>query len=286
MYERSYGAKYDGDLTGVEIAKRVRADIKAATKAGLIPAGVYSVRYDSYSMGQSIDVTIMHLPGVAVIHPDRPTFDALTLDEQDRRVIPSIYSPVGAQILDNVKAILWAYNHDGSDSQVDYFDVKFHGDVRFDSDFTSAERARILAGEPADATEEYQPEKRKPAKPQPSTRDFMPDSTLIPLAPIEVYGKPYDVEKVANGPAPEPTYVLTSKRGAKIGLHSARDNPTAEEVAASGGKRRLAFWPANLDRRKKTCPLARVWLFEIDGVLMTELEADAVRDKQRQAIGN
>lgn len=60
--DRGEGAKYDSSLNVVEIAKRIRADIKAAITAGTIPAIKTSVRISRYSMGRSIDVTITETP--------------------------------------------------------------------------------------------------------------------------------------------------------------------------------------------------------------------------------
>ena len=74
MYERSYGTKYQEfhtDANGervyrsaAEIAKAIRADIKAAVKAGELPKARYSVKSDSYTGGSSVDVTI----GEAALH--------------------------------------------------------------------------------------------------------------------------------------------------------------------------------------------------------------------------
>ena len=260
MYERTYGAKYDRSLRGPDIAKRIRQDIKSAIQTDELPAGVYSVRYRSASMCQAIDVTAKHLPGVAVLNPERIAFDALPWEEQRHRRTPDIHNETGARIIETLNRIHAAYNHDGSERQVDYFDVNYYGHVSFEGEFTRAERDRLNAGQPADATDEYKPEKRTPAKPKPSTRDFLPDATIIPLAPIEVYGKPYSVEKVENGPKRGPAYVLTSKRGAKIALRAATNNPAA-------------FWTSNLDYAKSSNPLGCCWLYLVDGVLTDDRPA-------------
>ena len=269
MYERSYGAKYQKGLSGKEIAKLIRKDIQAAIKAGTIPDGAYSVRYECYSGGQSIDVKAKHLPGVAVLDPERVAYDALTYEEQQKRYMPDIHNDTGKRILETLERIHAAYNHNGSESQVDYFDVNYYGSRDIDWEFEKAERERILAGQPADATDDYQPEKRKPAKPKPSTRDFLPDATLIPLAPIEINGRPYDVEQVENGPKHGPAYVLTSKRGAKIALVPGSKNPDA-------------FWTSNLDCRKLSNPLGSTWIYRVDGVLM---DWCAREELKRQAVG-
>ena len=66
MYERHYGYRYEevGDRDrAADIAKRIRADIKQAVAEGLLPARwTYSVRSESYSQGQSIDVDVRDCP--------------------------------------------------------------------------------------------------------------------------------------------------------------------------------------------------------------------------------
>jgi hypothetical protein len=125
-YDRSYGAKYN-DLPGspgwvdtTVIAKAIRADIKAAVKAGDIPGVKYSVRTSKFSGGSSIDVEIIGLPNARVerAHPYGGTVFA--------------YSDETSIVVDKVKAMVDAYNHDGSDSMTDYFDVRFYGHVSVD----------------------------------------------------------------------------------------------------------------------------------------------------------
>lgn len=159
MYERNYGAKYDQPGTGYQpatvIARHIRADIKAAIKAGSLPgtATNYRVRCKSYSGGQSIDVRATGLAGMwqqcdgtipgtqhvyqdengdirfgpadtcrdywcatGGIHRDSPGAEHhQTLTVEGRRV-ESI-----------LQAIHDAYNHDGSEIQVDYFDKRYYG---------------------------------------------------------------------------------------------------------------------------------------------------------------
>jgi hypothetical protein len=54
-----YGSKYTGWRSSAEVAKDYRADVKAAIKAGELPPGLkLSVKSNSYTGGQSIDVTV------------------------------------------------------------------------------------------------------------------------------------------------------------------------------------------------------------------------------------
>ncbi len=131
---RWYGAKYDRSLSTPECAKRFRADVKAAILAGDLPKGLkLSVQCDSYSGGSSIDVRIKALP-FAALNPGRESAHA---DQQPR------YTPRTSALLKTLEGMLGAYNHDGSDSQSDYFDVKFYGRVEVSSDLECSERTRI-----------------------------------------------------------------------------------------------------------------------------------------------
>jgi hypothetical protein len=137
MTERAYGTKYDKNLNTTQIAAMVRGEVKAAVKAGELPAGKYSIRSSYYSGGSSIRVSISGLSG--------NVFDPEYLERGDAYLMgPSVHDETGwhrphryqAWVLAAVKkveAMLWAYNHDGSDSQTDHFDVKFYGSVDVDT---------------------------------------------------------------------------------------------------------------------------------------------------------
>lgn len=59
------GSKFDAALRPAEIARRVRAGIKAAIVAGLLPAGAYAVRSDA----TSISIVVSALASRAGPHP-------------------------------------------------------------------------------------------------------------------------------------------------------------------------------------------------------------------------
>jgi len=157
MYERSYGYKYaeGGKLDTAAIAKLIRKDIKTAISEGLLPDHwKYSVTIDRFSGGSSIDVSVkdcadawtacpgyklgskQELPGggwtatacgnawckAGGQHKDSPhatDHDVLTETAQAAKI--------------TLERIHGAYNHDGSESQVDYFDVNYYGTVNFQS---------------------------------------------------------------------------------------------------------------------------------------------------------
>jgi hypothetical protein len=148
MYERSYGYKYaeGGRLDTAAIAKLIRADIKQAKAEGLLPERwKYSVTISRFSGGSSIDVRVkgcadawQRCPGHQIgaphlacrnpwckaggIHrdlPDAQYHDALTEEAQAAKM--------------TLERIHNAYNHDGSDVMVDYFDVNYYGSVNFTS---------------------------------------------------------------------------------------------------------------------------------------------------------
>lgn len=152
MYEKTYGSKYDANLSVKEIAAIVRGEIKAAVKAGTLPKGKYSVRKEHHN---SIRVEIA---------PEGEVFDARYLADEDyirgpmimdgdKMIRPSRYVPVVAAAVKTVEAMLWAYNYDGSDIQSDYFNVNFYSNVTVCADYYAAreayQTAQDYAGEAA-----------------------------------------------------------------------------------------------------------------------------------------
>lgn len=135
QYERSFGPKYNRDLTNTQIAALIRADLKAATKAGEIPMGFkYSVR----KSGNSIDLEIVAVPA---------GFRILSETALRGEYGPERYRQTeeARALLDKLKAIHGAYNHDGSDIQSDYFDVNYYGHPKFDWQLEDAERTAAEA---------------------------------------------------------------------------------------------------------------------------------------------
>ena len=173
MYERSYGYLYSegGRLDTAAIAKLIRRDIKTAIAEGLLPdRWTYSVSTSRGSMCSAIDVRVkdcadawMPCPGYKIgtrqelpnggwiatgcgdpwckaggehkDHPNAQAHDVLTEEALAAKM--------------TLERIHGAYNHDGSEVQVDYFDVNYYGTVGFQdarsARFEAEEKARKQA---------------------------------------------------------------------------------------------------------------------------------------------
>lgn len=145
MYERYYGAKYNGKLSTKEVAQKFREDVKAAKATGELPKELkLSVRYESFSGGSAINVEVKAVP-FRVMNPERVVLEA----QKPREFHETYHNPAHteeAQVLEKrLESMLQAYNHDGSESQFDYFDVKFYGHVSWSWELEKAEREEILA---------------------------------------------------------------------------------------------------------------------------------------------
>lgn len=110
------GNRYDSKLTTVEIAKLIRADIKAALSEGKLPAGVkVSVRSSSFSGGSAIDITITEVPeGTVIFNQD---FD----DHRRNSYTDQVFG-----WMELLRDIGLQYNRNDSDIMTDYFSVNFY----------------------------------------------------------------------------------------------------------------------------------------------------------------
>ncbi len=144
-YNNSFGEKYEAtkNLSRVEIAKLIRADIKAAQ---LLPASdprslPRGMKVSVRSPDRSINVVIVEFPG-RVLNPA-----AVLMHE----VLPSVFQEIprhskeAARCLGVIEAIKEAYNYDRSDIQTDYFDVRFYGSEGFAWELEKAEHIELLA---------------------------------------------------------------------------------------------------------------------------------------------
>jgi hypothetical protein len=129
------GAKYRANMTGPEIAKAIRADIKAAQKAGDLPAMTVSVRSRLSTHAMAIDVEIKAWSG-QVWSTARARYDVMRTGGP----IPSRLSHSASLLLDAVKSYADAYNYDRSDLATDYHNVNFFGSVDFAPELTDASR--------------------------------------------------------------------------------------------------------------------------------------------------
>lgn len=142
-----YGAKYEStrDMNRAELAKLIRADIKAAVVAGKLPKAKYSVTKKDFAGGGSINVSFSNVveAGFCLFNLER-----LALDVSDPHTFTSMprYSERATEITNVLEGIMGAYNFDGSDSQSDYFHVRFYGHAKVDWRWEAAERAAMIAG--------------------------------------------------------------------------------------------------------------------------------------------
>lgn len=150
MYERRYGARYNEPAqyaSAAEIAKLIRRDIKAAIAAGDLPgrASDYRVRSERYSGGQSINVVAL-LPDLwqvceGIVPGSEDGYGARSCGDPWCKAGGSefpgarshlILSAEGRRIKALLEDIHGAYNHDGSEPMVDYFDRRYYGGVDID----------------------------------------------------------------------------------------------------------------------------------------------------------
>lgn len=139
------GTKFEAtkDMGIVDIAKLVKADIAQAVKNGDLPKGLkVGIRTSRYSGGQSMSVTIKAAPGVQIYNPDRVAFDAKPRNEQTGST-PTWLSTEALVINNRIEAIVEAFNFDNSDPVTDYFNVKFYGNVQFDSKLIQDSRSAL-----------------------------------------------------------------------------------------------------------------------------------------------
>lgn len=122
-YRATIGSKYFGFRDVTAIAKDVRADLKAATAAGHLRAGVtYSVTVDKFAGGQSLDVSIRGLS-------DKEIFD-----DEAHQLFGKQHREDINEFVNRVKSILGAYNRDASDSSTDYFNTMFYSSVSVETE--------------------------------------------------------------------------------------------------------------------------------------------------------
>lgn len=170
-----YGSKYaeTEGLRTAEIAKRIRADIKAAVAEGRLPRAKYSVVTDVYSMGSSINVRISKVErqGFTLLNPGRLRWD-LENPHLGHWACPAdhmaLYSPEATAVRAAVEAIMAAYNYDGSEPETDYYNVRFHGRAAFASDY----EAELREVEEAAVKAALAAAKAAPTAPEPSAQEL------------------------------------------------------------------------------------------------------------------
>jgi hypothetical protein len=167
MYEKSYGSKYHatqgaGYMSAADIAKLMRADIKAAKAKGELAQDVeVSVTVKNFSGGRSINAVIGYQEKFWTVCDG--TYDELRFDDEghddiyrrscggswykghepnhdDTGEVHEVLSVEGQRVKKLVQRIHWAYNYDGSDSMVDYFDVNYYGHAEVESKWSHDHR--------------------------------------------------------------------------------------------------------------------------------------------------
>lgn len=117
------GIKYSRDMDTAEIAKRIRADIKAAQTSGALPASLkVAVRISRYSGGSSIDIHVQAAP-FQIHTSEYVAFDVATRGMDFFH--GQRFTQRARDVLDALEALAGAYHRDDSDSQQDVYNVNF-----------------------------------------------------------------------------------------------------------------------------------------------------------------
>ena len=130
------GPKFDRDQwrTSAEVARMLRADLKAAQQSqALPPTAVFSVRSESFAGGQAVRVEIRNLPDSEILddHPDYAHRLNTAARELER----------------TVRRMANAYNRDASDPQSDVYDVHYYAHVDIETESSRRSRQRLAAVE-------------------------------------------------------------------------------------------------------------------------------------------
>lgn len=147
------GSKYQRGMDTAQVAKLVRADIKAAKKAGTLPASLEtSVRISRFAGGSSLSITVTAAP-VQIHASDYMAHHVRTKGHQHWE--GERFTPQARALLAKLEAIGGEYNRTDRDSQADYHNtnfflhVDFHGDLeREDREILSSYYAALPAPAP------------------------------------------------------------------------------------------------------------------------------------------
>lgn len=135
-YTRVEGSNYaqTADLDIKEVAKLIRKDLKTHYKGYK-----FSVRISGFSGGQSLGVVIKEIPDSLTLYNPEWLQQIRTTGHYPYDLARN--SPEAIQLCKDIRSIVQSYNYDGSDSQTDYFNVRFYTHVDFDSDLFEARKA-------------------------------------------------------------------------------------------------------------------------------------------------
>lgn len=134
QYRTVTGAKFDDQWhSAADVARNVRADLKAAVAAGEFPPGVtFSVRSESYAGGQSVRAEIRGLTNAQIFDPE--------LD--DDRHGSARYSAETREMLAKLESYVDAYNKTTSDPYTDYHDNRYFGFANVETERGAEWRAK------------------------------------------------------------------------------------------------------------------------------------------------
>lgn len=142
------GSKYEAGLSTVEIAKRLRAEIKAAIKDGKLPKMTVSVRVPHYN---DLQIRISDLP----LNPYTRLYAAArnaSLDLYNTPWRDQVHTAEALAIRDRLEEMAQAYRRDNSDISSDYFDCNFYLSVNFDWKWDADQLKALQAEEAANPT--------------------------------------------------------------------------------------------------------------------------------------
>jgi hypothetical protein len=123
MNKSIIGSKFEAtrNLSAVQVAKLIRADIKALNLKGF----KFSVKTSGSSMHSSIDISITAAPEGFVY---RATEAEELLNRQTSKRFPWL-TDAAREIQEKLEEIHASYNFDKSDTMTDYFHVRYYGNV-------------------------------------------------------------------------------------------------------------------------------------------------------------
>jgi len=124
------GVAYDSsrDLSLAELAARMREDIRTAIAAGLLPAGIgISVRM---RQGKAIDFIVRALPvGFKIYDPDYLRWESTHQCEDWVPYLGDRFSAEWLEVKEVLEAVRAAYNRCFTDSSLNFFAMRFFGEI-------------------------------------------------------------------------------------------------------------------------------------------------------------
>lgn len=130
--DRGEGSRYDQKMDVKDIAKIVRSELADLAKKGQIPKFKYRVRIERFAGGSSIDVFIASGRDSVESMFNLPVLLTEMLQGYGRMPYGEKYQnkkPALVELQKLIEKKLRDFNHDRSDTQTDYWDVKFYAHV-------------------------------------------------------------------------------------------------------------------------------------------------------------